>query len=446
MSTVPLTSQQSVAQQQRTATRFRVLRRTPLTIRSVIFILFCAYLLLGPVPRSSDIVAAALACGLLALFLAIVVAAVLQALYVQRRLSLELYPPDEAIIAGQPARSVVTFSPLWLLPGMVLECRLSCSHEGISIPTISLFQGTPTSHRVAIDISAPHRGNWDIHGVRCTVGDLTGFIRLSWTIPLDSSLIVQPPQQPDTLLPLVSSTQRAGDLVTDAVHRLGDPFDIKPYHSSDGIKKIIWKAFAKRGELLSRHAEASMTPEGFVALFVLAQRSDDDVCGKALTYVRALTELQLDLLLSCEGHSGRTPGHNVDTSQELLIDSVWDSMRSSSASVTVDLQALYDACSRTGVAVTLRKIVVFCSGTRMAALGGAELMQTISQWMEERQVEPVFFVTEPSLRLDSNQSTWTRKARGILFEPIPATSLAASADGYQRFLSTCLSKQWEVFV
>jgi hypothetical protein len=422
------------------------LRRTPLTARSFIFLLFCAYLFVGPVPQSSDIVAAALGCGLLALFLAIVIATLLQALYAQRRLALELYPPDEPITSGQSTRAVLKFSPLRLLPGMVLECRLACVHEGIAIPTIAMFKGLPADHRVAIDIIAPHRGNWDIHGVRCAVGDLTGFIRVSWTIPLDSSLIVNPPNQPDTLLPLVSSTQRAGDMVTDAVHRLGDPFDIKPYHPSDGIKKIIWKAFAKRGELLSRHAEASMTPEGFVALFVVAQPTDDDVCGKALAYVNALTELKLDLLLSCEGNNGRAPGRNVETCQELLIDSTWDAQRSSSASLASDLQSLFDACTQTGVAVTLRTIVVFCSGTRMAGPDGAELMRTISQWMEERQMQPVFFLTQPTLSADTNQSAWTRKARDILVEPVSPTNSQASADRYQRFLSTCLSKQWEVFI
>ncbi len=422
------------------------LKRTPLTSRSVIFLLFCAYLLVGPVPHSSDIVAAALVCGLLALFLTIVIAAILQALYVQRRLGVELYPPDEPIISGKTARSVVKFSPLRLIPGMILECRLACLYEGISIPTITMFKGTPPDHRVAIDISAPHRGNWDIHGVRCVVGDLTGFIRVSWTIPLESSLIVYPPTQPDGRLPLVSSTQRAGDLVTDAVHRLGDPFDIKPYHPSDGIKKIIWKAFAKRGELLSRHAEASMTPEGFVALFVLAQPEDDNVCGKALSYVSALQELKLDLLLGCEGQANRSPGHDVDTCQELLIDSTWDAMHSSSTSLSTDLQSLFDACTQTGVAVTLRTIVIFCSGTRMAGPVGVELMRAVSQWLEERQIQPVFFITEPAIPSNARQPYWASKASHLIFEPTASNNDQASAEGYQRFLSTCLLKQWEVFI
>jgi hypothetical protein len=422
------------------------LRRTPLTLRSILLLLFCGYLLVGPVPNSSDIVAASLAYGLLSLFGVITTLALLQAAYIKKRLAIEFHPPEEPIIAARAARCILKFSTVRLLPGMLLECRPSCPYEGIRIPTIKFFRGTIADQRIAIDVLAPHRGNWDIHGISCTVGDLTGFVRTVWTIPLDSSLIVVPPSQPDALLPLVSSTQRAGDLVNDAVHRLGDPFDIKPYHPSDGIKKIVWKAFAKSGQLLSRHAEASMTPEGFVALFVIAQPDDDEVCGKALAYVRALKELKLDLLLSCEGQNGRAPGHNVDTSQELLIDATWDSLQSGGASLGDDLQSLFDACTRTGVSVDLHKIVIFCSGARLASPSGKDLMLTLTQWMEERRIEPVFFLTQPRISQSQEQSSWPHRVNRVLFELEPGIRHSTSANEYQIFLSTCLSKQWEVFI
>jgi hypothetical protein len=428
------------------ATTSAALRRTPLTLRSILLLLFCGYLLLGPVPNSSDIVAASLAYGLVTIFGVIAGTTLLQAMYIKRRLAIELFPPEEHVVARRAAPCILKFSKVRLIPGMVLEVHPSCLYHGIEIPKIKLFRGTQPNQRIAINVTAPHRGNWDIHGVRCAVGDLTGFIRVAWTIPLDSSLIIIPPTQPDALLPLISSTQRPGDLVSDAVHRLGDPFDIKPYHPSDGVKKIVWKAFAKSGELLSRHAEASMTPEGFVALFVLAQPNDDDVCGKALAYVNALSELKLDLLLSCEGQNGRPPGHNVDTSRELLIDSTWDSLQNSGNSLREDLQALFDACTGTGVSVNLRKIVIFCSGARMASLSGVTLMQSLTQWMEERQIEPVFFLTQPRILPSNEENAWARRAATVLFERESSSEHATSANEYQTFLSTCLAKQWEVFI
>jgi hypothetical protein len=423
----------------------RHLSRSPLTTRGAILLLFSAYLLLGPVPNSSDIVAAALAYGLLTLLGVIASAAMLQALFVKRSLSIDLRPPDERLISGRAARCVIILSRIRLIPGMVLEVQPVSVHREIAIPTLRLLKGTETEHRITVDLVAPHRGNWDIHGVRCSLGDLTGFIRTTWNIPLETSLVVAPPEQPEALLPLISSTQRAGDLLADAVHRLGDPFDIKPYHPSDGVKKIVWKAFAKSGQLLSRHAEASMTPEGFVALFVLARTNDDEVCGKALAYINSLSELKLDLLLGCEGQGDRAAGYSNETSLDLLIDSTWDALESDQTSLNRDLQTLLDGCAQTGVGVNLRKIIIFCSGDRIAAPGGAELMRAIMAWMEIHQIEPVFFITQPRIDTTSERFSMLRRAKEVFFESDQNNKSSATTVGYQNFISECLARQWEVY-
>jgi hypothetical protein len=249
------------------------------------------------------------------------------------------------------------------------------------------------------------------------------------------------------MLPLVSSTQRPGDLVPDAVHRHGDPFDIKPYHPSDGIKKIVWKAFAKSGELLSRHPEPSMTPEGFVAIFVLARPEDDELCGMALAYTTALKELHLDLLLGCQGGSGRPLGDDVESSKALLVDSVWDAANASSESIAVDLQTLVDGCAASGSQVALRKMVVFCAGSRVADPAEAEVVTQLATWLDNHGIEPVFFMTQPqSLITRAATSSFALKAKALLVTPNASSSSTSSAANYQRFLSTCLSRQWEVFV
>jgi len=96
-------------------------------------------------------------------------------------------------------------------------------------------------------------------------------------------------------VPVLTSSYRAGDLISDANERRGDPFDLKPYHPSDGIKKILWKVYAKTGELISRHPEQSMTPEGQVFIFSVNNVEDDHVCGAALDYTKKLEDLSLDV-------------------------------------------------------------------------------------------------------------------------------------------------------
>jgi hypothetical protein len=264
---------------------------------------------------------------------------------------------------------------------------------------------------------------------------------------MQSSIIVEPPIPPNTTLPLVSSTQRPGDLAPDAVHRLGDPFDIKPYHPSDGIKKIVWKAFAKSGELLARHPEPSMTPEGFVAICVLARPEDDDLCGKALSYITALKELTLDLLVGCQGHNGRPLGHDAETGKTLLIDSVWDAAKATPGTLQIDLQALIDTCTSSSSQMQLRKVVVFCAGSRLADLAESRSIVELATWLDSQSIEPVFFLSQPqSLTPHPVQSRLTQKAQAIFLERISDTPQTYSASYYQSFLSTCLSKQWEVFL
>ena len=265
-------------------------------------------------------------------------------------------------------------------------------------------------------------------------------------IPHQTSIVVAPAIPSDSQLPLISSTQRPGDMVPDAIHRHGDPFDIKPYHPADGINKIVWKAFAKSGQLLSRHAEPSMTPEGFVTICVFARPCDDELCGLALAYVSALEDLKLDILLSCEGHNGRLLGTDFDSSRILLIDSVWDSANSTGTSRIQDLQALIDKCGSGDTRVTVRKIALFCSGSRLTSQSEASQMLELATWLEERGIEPVFFLTQASAFVRREEASLRQRAERLLFEPSGSNTVQTTLFTYQGFLTTCLARQWEVFV
>jgi hypothetical protein len=427
--------------------RFFRARNAPFTTRSALLILFCSYLLIVPVPNSSDIIAASLAYGLLTILAALLLTTTAQFIVTKRALSsIQFYPPDNKLTSGEAATCAIsTQHNIKLIPGLSLELKPLCSQSGIVLPTLKISKGLQAKAPLAFEISTPHRGNWEIHGLRCSVGDLTGLFKLNWQIPLETSIVAVPPPLTGSLLPLISSTQRAGDALNDTVHRLGDPFDIKPYHPSDGIKKIIWKAFAKSGQLLSRHPEPSMTPEGFVAIFVLARPEDDQICAKALNYIESLKELNLDLALCCEGQKGRAVGHDYESSRDLLVDSTWDATSSDERSIQADLQLLFDTCSAQGVALNLRKIGVFCSGSRLANPDDSSLIKAVISWFDERQIEPVFFLTDPKINIGEKASL-REKVSSIFVESSRAPERASSRKLYESFLSTCVGKQWEVFV
>jgi hypothetical protein len=163
-----------------------------------------------------------------------------------------------------------------------------------------------------------------------------------------------------------------------------------------------------------------MTPEGFVALMVLARTDGDAICAKAVSYVRSLKELKLDIALGCEGQSGRTFGYDTEGCQNLLIDATWDSLNSSERTIISETQALLDSLQQTGIGVTIRRLGIFCSSSRLSTPNGRQLVTQLAVWLSERLIEPVF-----------------------LIDRIEDTDRGAE---YNEFINLCLANTWEVYV
>lgn len=416
----------------------------PLSSRAVALTLFITYLLLGPVSTHSDVVSAALAYGLLGMLCLAAVVVLGQGLML-RRIVLTLIPPAEEVVPGEPARIALVLPATRILPFTSLEITLESQTCEFPKAALRVSGFSTDERRLLLDMPFPHRGSWEISAIRCELRDAARLLRFGWRQSVTASVVVVPPAAAETRLPLISSTQRPGDMLTDAHNRQGDPFDIKAYHPSDGIKKIVWKAFAKRGELLSRHPEASMTPEGFVVMLALAGPEDDQVCAAALAYAQATSELGLDMVLGCEGVNGRAPARSVDAARTLLVDSVWDAQVSAGASIEADTTDLLDYCASLAAGLKVRKLLIFCSGDRAARDGGEHFLK-LAAWLAAQQVEPIFALSAPARLQESPRKGLVRSILPLLLEPNSTAPAEAPIAGYQRFLSRCLSDQWEVHV
>jgi hypothetical protein len=250
----------------------------------------------------------------------------------------------------------------------------------------------------------------------------------------------------DARLPILSSTQRAGDLILDTDNRNGDPYDIKPYHPSDGIKKIIWKTFAKRGELLSRHPEASMTPEGHVVIAILAETADDEICSHALAYIRNLDQMALELLVGCLGRGSRPLAMDTTSSELLLIDSVWDANSLTLERMQSELTALLDECEALSQNLHISKLLLFCDGKHAATAHSQTLFATAT-WLESKGIEPVFCLTQPpQLPASNSQRTGLTRMRSLIINEPSHATLKFNRLTYESFLTECLRKKWEVHV
>jgi hypothetical protein len=392
-------------------------------------------------------VSAGLAYGGLTVITSLAALVIIQGIVLQRRMSVEVLPPEASVISGNSTRIVLHLPNLRILPLTHLDLLINFEHP---LPTPRALRITGLSRearRIHLDITFPHRGSWLIRGVHCELSDIAGCAHHSWDFVQETTVVVAPSTSSETDLPILSSTQRPGDLVIDNINRQGDPFDIKAYHPSDGVKKIVWKAFAKRGELLSRHPEACMTPEGYVVMLVLAGPDDDNVCSRALAYVRSLDELKLDIVVGCQGGRGETPASTPEAAETLLIDSVWDSARDSLEDLRADTMRLLDHCHETTQGTKIGKVLVFCSGDRLSKQAEAHKISELATWLDNQGITPVFCLTSPSAsqltkdqRRDSLFTSW------FLLRDDTSKSLAASPGAYHDFLSGCLHKQWEVFV
>jgi hypothetical protein len=419
-----------------------------LTSRSAVILLALVYLFLGPIQVNNDIVSASLAYGLLIVVTLVAVLVITQGALIRKRVRVEVRPPEAGLVSGDVVRIVLSTTPVRILPFTYLDMTLDFEQPGLEPATLRLTGFRLDERRAFIDLTFPHRGSWNVRGVRLEVGDVAKLSRLSWYLPLGASPRVYAPVIQDNSLPILSSSQRPGELVIDTLNRQGDPFDIKVYHPADGVKRIVWKAFAKRGELLSRHPEASMTPEGYVVVMVLARPQDDAVCSRVDAYVTNLEELKLDLALGCEGQGTHAFATTADSTRELLVDSVWDASHSDLSTLQRDATALLDFCTKAVPSVRIAKIVLFCSGERLADPVQQDLLRSFGSWLSERGVAPVFCVNAYAGALSSAKATQlgARASRWFTLHDHRAPLSNTSANSYNAFMTACLQRQWEVYL
>ena len=418
----------------------------PLTARSVVALLLTLYLLMGPISGSADIISASLTYSFFMVLGCVVVVGVAHGLMLKNGLSATVVPPEALASSHESARVFLSLHGARILPFFFLDITLEFEHEGASPSLVRVSGLSPKDRRVHIDLTFPHRGSWDIRGVHCALRDVMGLTKYLWRVPQQTGVSVAPPAAHDSHLPVLSSTQRPGEMMVDIFNRQGEPFDIKSYHPSDGVKKIVWKAFAKRGELLSRHPEASMTPEGFVVMLVIAGVEGDPACAQAFAYSESLARLNLEIIASCEGALTRPPARAPEALKELLIDSVWDARPEDPSQLQRDAAALLDYCAQLSPGITVKKLLLFASAERVANEASSATIQGLATWLSNQGVEPVFCLTPPSrLTPPITRSKFPRVAN-ILIAPEKPSAPEVSAIAYNNFLSSCLHRQWEVHV
>lgn len=428
-----------------------------LTVRGLTLLLFIAYLALDPVSNRSDIISAVATLGLGGVIVLLFGTTILHGSLLKRAFHASVYFPQSSelmrIEARVPIIVVLKTSGIRILPLYLLEIDITWQHEEIETPQINLTGSKLKPRTITFPVTFPHRGNWRLHSIKCTLVDRLGLTHKSWSVSesvTNSQIEVQSPQVNFSDLPILSSSHRAGDSAPDLNNRSGELFDIKQYHPSDGAKRILWKVFARRGELLSRHPEPSFTPEGQVALFCMARTHDDHVASNFLAYLNRLEELQLDIYAGCQGMGDSTVARNKSSAAQLLINSTWNASQANSDSILVEIDKILESLTSLNQQSLISKCIIFIAEERFTTEKSCQEIEAIGRALSIRKIQPVYCVCSQQITPDMGSiapRTWTTSIQGLfIIREQPNMEFEATSNFYPQFLSKCVSYDWPVLV
>ena len=144
-----------------------------------------------------------------------------------------------------------------------------------------------------------HRGNWEIIKVQVKVRDLLGLFSFTKNFPVRKTITVEPKPEKYRERKLIVSTYSSGEQLNLPAEPQGDYYDLKRYNPADGINKLVWKIYARTGELVSRKQEQAAEPNGQILVYALARQLGDSVASESLNYLLQLKNYQADFKFSC---------------------------------------------------------------------------------------------------------------------------------------------------
>ncbi len=274
----------------------------PITVRGLLALALSAFAVKQYALPESDLVAYIIGGSLLALVLVAVIVTSIIRLKLGRAVRAEVRFDNLNAYSGREVPAGIVLFDSSVPPFFSLQLERIFDHSGVTSPVHILRGGSLGTPRHLFDsLLFQHRGLWRVTALRFTIRDALGFSSLSWELKTESSIEVSAPTIPIKPLPIVAASSRVGDDLSLSRERTGDPFDIKAYDPSEGINRILWKTYARTGELVVRRPEPAIIPEGEVAIYMVARTRDDYVAGALQSYVDYLTASQITVLFGTDG-------------------------------------------------------------------------------------------------------------------------------------------------
>jgi len=252
-----------------------------------------------------DLVASILGGSILLILIVVLFAGFILRRKLRDEVKVSLFFPKGRLVSRERVSSGFQLVGSNIFPFFSLHLTRKFLQPGVISPTHSLRGSTDSSgQRRLLDAPVfPHRGLWQLGAASFSLQDRLGLSRFCWETELLQTIEISPPIIGIRPLPIIAASAQSGDLHTQARERAGDMFDIKTYDPSDGIKRILWKTFAKSRQLVVRRPEPAVLPEGEMPIYLVAAKDEDEVAGAFLGYLRQLEQANVVVLFGSDGIS-----------------------------------------------------------------------------------------------------------------------------------------------
>jgi hypothetical protein len=417
------------------------------TIYGLSIILLGLYLFLDPIVHSSDIVASAILVTIIVYFLYITIASIVQLKIFNRPdfFSVEIdYSKSSKLILSN---EIIYFlfkivkSPF---VGFNLTVNLYFDRDSDKPISIAFNSKSFTYGNATKNFS--HRGIWTASKVTLELTDIFQLIVCKINFNKDCLLTirVEPNNHPDNIDISINSSEKEGDDYSSFNNHLGDPYDIKKYNQSDGLKKIVWKIFARSGELLSRHSEPTMTPEGKTVIYVCGTTLSDHSYSAAKQYMDFRKSSGDDVLISA---SQFDPSNIFRDSNNFINQSIIDAFSECNLDSLVSL--INFANSEGSV---LKQILIFVDISKDTQVCSEILEQALCKLVKFNISPRILLVNKNSILKEivsedqsNNKNFVNRLINYFLFDSTKKSFTQSELSPYfSKLIQTCQMNQWDI--
>lgn len=337
----------------------------PLTGRGFAALLFSALLIFYFAKEQSDLVAAILGTTLLLTIALCLTTLMLTTPLIRRRLIISSNDGAAQYISHQknssgfvleglsiPAFFSLSIKRKFDTPAVVHQAHILTGRFSAS-NFISTSKTSDNKHYFLDTVQFPHRGEYVSEGFEIYFSDIFGLTKRKWRTDTRIAYRAAPPALEIAPLNIMAASSQIGDTQSSQDNKSGDLFDLRAYHPGDSLKRVLWKVYARSGELVVREPEPAIIPEGEVAIFIAAMPEQDEVVSAALSYIKLLESQNILLSVSFPGLENKIASTFTEA-EEFSIDSA--SIRQSEQSkLQVYIETLKSKSSRP------ERIVVFIS-------------------------------------------------------------------------------------